>query len=138
MRVAPQLIALLKETPSVTAIVGQAIYADNPPQDDDTPVVVLSILSGIAHGTINNCSVRAYTARLAVEVVTDSRAQSEQVIEHIEDTLDGFSNPADLTHPIEGVTLEGAIQWAILNPVDGSDQRGYLCAQDYYINYRRI
>ena len=138
MRPAPQLIALLKSTTALTDIVGQNIYADNPPQDDDRPVVVLSILSGVAHGTVNNCTVRAYTARLTVEVVTDSRSQSESVIEIIEDTLDGYSNTADPTHPIEGVTIEGGIEWTILNPVDGSDQRGYLCSQDYYINYVRI
>lgn len=138
MRPAPQLIALLKSTTALTDIVGQNIYADNPPQDDDRPVVVLSILSGVAHGTVNNCAVRAYTARLTVEVVTDSRSQSESVIEIIEDTLDGYSNTADPTHPIEGVVIEGGIEWTILNPVDGSDQRGYLCGQDYYINYVRI
>lgn len=138
MRPAPQLIALLKSTTALTDIVGQNIYADNPPQDDDRPIVVLSILSSVAHGTVNNCTVRAYTARLTVEVVTDSRSQSESVIEIIEDTIDGYSNTTDPTHPIEGVTIEGGIDWTLLNPVDGSDQRGYLCGQDYYINYVRI
>ena len=138
MRVTPQIIALLKSTTALTDIMGNAIYADHPPQDDETPIVVLSILSGMAHGTVNNCNVRAYTARLTVEVVTDSRAQSEQVIEIIEDTLDGYSNTADPTHPLEGIVIEGAIEWQLLSPIDGSDQRGYLCAQDFYINYRRI
>ncbi len=138
MRPVPQLIALLKQHTPLTDIVGQNIYADNPPQDDDRPIVVLSVLNSIAHGTINGCNVRAYTSRLTVETVTDSRSQSETIVELLEDVLDGYSNTTDPTHPIESVVVDGGIDWAILNPVDGSDQRGYLCSQDFNINYRRI
>ena len=138
MRPVPQVISLLKSSTTLTDLVGHHIYADNPPQDDMTPIVVLSVLSSIAYGTVDNCSVRAYTSRLTVDVVTDSRSQSEQVIEIIEDLLDGFSNVVDPTHPIAGIIVEGGIDWEILNPVDGSDQRGYLCSQYFNINYRRI
>lgn len=136
MRPVPQLIARLKNTPELTSIVGQRIYADNPPQDDDLPFVILTILSGTAFGTISNCQVKAYSARLNVDVITDSRGTSEEAIEVIEDTIDGYAS-TDETHPIQGVTVDGAIEWQVLTPVDGSDQRGYWCAQDFQIHYRR-
>jgi hypothetical protein len=138
MRPVPQVIKMLKASTILTDIVGQNIYADNPPQDDMTPIVVLSVLSSVAYGTVDNCSVRAYTSRLTVDVVTHSRSQSEQVIEIMEDLLDGYSDVADPTHPIAGIIVDGGIDWEILSPIDGSDQRGYLCSQYFNINYRRI
>ena len=128
---------MLRADPAVSAIVGTSIFADYPPQDHPYPLVVLTIPSGVAFGALNNVSVRAYSSRLTVDVAGDSRALTEQLIEAIEDALDGFSS-ADSTHPIQGVTVNEAFTWELLTPKDGSDERAFVCSQDYLIDYRRI
>ena len=135
-RPTPQLITLLKADTAVSAEVGAAIFADYPPQGQAEPFVVLTTPSGTSHGTVNNCQTRAYSARLNVDVVCDTRAQTESTIEAIEDVLDGHSS-TDSTHPIQGVTIESGIQWEMLTPKDGSDKRVFICTQDYLIHYRR-
>jgi len=136
MRVIPQTIAQLKSQSPITDIVGQQVYADYPPQGVEAPFIVVTILSGQAHGTVTNCNVRAYSARMTVTIVADSRALAEQGIEAIEDALDGFSS-TDATHPIQGTTVDGGLEWELLTPRDGSDQRSFLCEQDFQIHYRR-
>lgn len=137
MRPVPQIIAMLRADTAVAAIVGSSIFADYPPQDHPYPLVVLTIPSGVAFGTVDNSSVRAYSSRLTVDVACDSRALTEQLMEAIEDTLDGFSS-ADSTHPIQGVTVNEAFTWELLTPKDGSDERAFVCSQDYLIDYKRI
>lgn len=138
MRVVPQVIAALKADATLTSLVAGRIYADIPPQDDFRPMVVVTTINGIAYGTLNGCQVRAYQSRLTVDSVAESRALSEEIAERVEDILDGFANLADPTHPIQGVVIDGNLEWVLLEPVDGSDQRGFLTSQDFMVNYRRI
>ena len=136
MRVIPQVIAHLRQDTDLAAIVGDRIYADYPPQGALEPFVVLSILSGQAYGTVNNQPVRAYSARLEVDTLAETRAVTEQVIELVEDSIDGFVS-ADSTHPIQGITVSDGLDWELLTPKDGSDERRFLCSQDFEIHYTR-
>lgn len=136
MRPVPQIISLLRSEPSVTAIVNQRIYADNPPQDDDLPFVVMTIENTTARATIDNCQVKLYESRLKIDIVCDSRSSAEDAQEAIEDTIVGYTSN-DSTHPIQGITVDSGTSWEIIVPRDGSDQRGYWCTQDYIINYAR-
>lgn len=136
MRIIPQIIAELKNTTEITDIVGQRIYADYPPQGVELPFVIVTILSGQAHGTVNNCNVRAYSARMTVSIAAESRALAEQGSEALEDVIDGF-NSQDVTHPIQGTTVDDGLEWDILLPSDGTDQRTFVCDQDFRIHYRR-
>ena len=136
MRVAPQIIAALKADPAVAAAVGGQVFADYPPQGVDHPFLIVAIPSGTAYGTISNCQVRAYSARVTIDIVCDTRASTESGIEAVEDVLDGFtSSDADFT--IQGTTLDGGIGWEMLTPKDGSDERAFICSQDYQVHYRR-
>jgi len=137
MRPVPQIIAMLRADANVTAEIGDKIFADYPPQGIEYPLVVLSVTSGVAFGCVDNGNIRAYSSRLAVEVASNTRAQAETIIEAIEDALDGFAT-ADSTHPIGGVTVNEAFSWELLTPKDGSDERAFVCSQDYLIDYRRI
>ena len=137
MRPVPQIIAMLRADANVTAEIGDKIFADYPPQGVEYPLVVLSVTSGVAFGCVDNGNIRAYSSRLAVEVASNTRAQAEAIIEAIEDALDGFAT-ADSTHPIGGVTVNEAFSWELLTPKDGSDERAFVCSQDYLIDYRRI
>jgi len=137
MRPVPQIIAMLRADANVTAEIGDKIFADYPPQGMEYPLVVLSVTSGVAFGCVDNGNIRAYSSRLAVEVASNTRAQAEAIIEAIEDALDGFAT-ADSTHPIGGVTVNEAFSWELLTPKDGSDERAFVCSQDYLIDYRRI
>ena len=136
-RVIPQVIAAMKSDPSISGLVGTQVYADYPPQGVDHTFVIVSTVSGIAHGTISNCQVRAYSARLSVDVVCNTRSEAEGCIEAIEDTLDGFTS-TDASYPIQGITLDGGMSWDLLTPKDGSDERSFICSQDYQIHYRRL
>ena len=136
MQTVPQLITRLRSDPSVTDKVGQRIYADNPPQDDDLPFVVLTISSTNARATIDNCQIRLYTARLKVDIICESRSAAEAAQEAIEDSIVGYTSQ-DATHPIQGVTVESGTSWELVAPADGSDERGYWCSQEYMINYAR-
>ena len=136
MRVAPQIIAAIKADPVVAGIVGEQVFADYPPQGTDHPFVIITIPSGTSHGTISNCQVRAYSARVTVDIVCSTRALTEVGIEAIEDVLDGFTS-GDANFPIAGTTLDGGMQWELLTPKDGSDERAFLCSQDYQVHYRR-
>ena len=137
MRIIPQLIAKLKSEAGVTtALTNSRIYADYAPQDIDKPFILLSVPSTTAFGMVNNCSARAYSARLTVDVICDTRAQTEEVIEAVEDVLDGFQ-AADPTHPIGGVSVQDGISWEVLAPLDGSDERAFVCTQDYLVDYAR-
>ena len=136
MRVVPQLIAHLRADANLSPLVGNRIYADYPPQGSAEPFIVLTILSGQAYGTVDNCQVRAYSARLEVDVLAETRSQTEELIELVEDSIDGF-NSSDSTHPIQGVTLNDGLDWELLTPKDGSDERRFLCSQDYEIHYTR-
>jgi len=136
LRVVPQLIAALRNNAEVQAVVGNNIYADYPPQGVDPPFLVLSNPSGQAFGTVSNCQVKAYSARITVDIVCDTRASTEIGIEAIEDLLDGFSSEVQ-DFPISGTTLDGGISWDVLTPKDGSDERAFICSQDYQVHYRR-
>ena len=136
MRVIPQVIAHLRADTNITAIVGNNIFADYPPQGVAEPFLVLTILSGQAYGTVSNCSVRAYSARLEVDVLGITRSQTEDLIELVEDSIDGFTS-SDATHPIQGITVNDGLDWELLTPKDGSDERRFLCSQDFEIHYLR-
>ncbi len=136
MRVIPQVIAHLRADTDLAAIVGDRIFADYPPQGAVEPFVVLTILSGQAYGTVNNQPVRAYSARLEIDVLAETRAVTEQVIELAEDSIDGFVS-TDSTHPIQGITVNDGLDWQLLTPKDGSDERRFLCSQDFEIHYTR-
>ena len=136
MRIIPQIIAHLRADTDIAALVGNRIFADYPPQGVDEPFIVLTILSGQAYGTVNNCPVRAYSARLEIDVLAETRAQTESIIELVEDSIDGFTS-SDSTHPIQGVTVNNGIDWELLVPKDGSDERRFLCSQDYEVHYTR-
>ncbi len=137
MRIIPQLIAVLKANSAVTtALTNSRIYADYAPQDIDKPFILLSVPSSSAFGMVNNCSSRAYSARLTIDVICDTRAQTEEVIEAIEECLDGYS-ASDPTHPIGGVSVSTGISWEVLTPMDGSDERAFVCSQDYLVDYVR-
>ena len=136
MRIGPQMIASMKADSSVQAAIGDQIYADYPPQGVDNPFVILTITSTQAHGTIDNRPVRAYSARITIDVVADTRAQTEVGVEAIEDVLDGLTS-TDPNNPIQGITVDGGIQWEVLNPKDGSDERAFVGTQNYQVHYRR-
>ncbi len=136
MRIVPQIITALRADPSVQSSVGNQIYADYPPQGVDPPFLVISVPNGRAFGTVSNCQVRAYSAQLTVDIVCDTRASTEVGIEAIEDLLDGFISE-DEDFPISGTTLDGGISWDVLTPKDGSDERAFICSQDYQVHYRR-
>lgn len=133
----PQLISALRADASVLAALGlPRVYADHPPQDDQLPFVVLAIESTNAWPTLNGCQVRAYAARVQVDILCDSRGKSEDVQEAVEDLLDGFTSN-DANYPIKGVVLDSGIEWNVVNPIDGSDERGYQATQDFVVNYQR-
>ena len=136
MRPIPQIITLLRSDPSVTNIVGQRIFADNAPQDDDLPIVVLTISNTNARATIDNCHIKLYSARMKVDIVCSSRSVAEDAQEAIEDALVGYTS-SDNTHPIQGITVDSGTSWELLDPADGSDERGYWCSQEFFINYAR-
>jgi hypothetical protein len=136
MRIIPQIIAHLSADTDIAAQVENRIFADYPPQGVDEPFIVLTILSGQAYGTVDNCSVRAYSARLEIDVLAETRAQTESIIELVENSIDGFTS-SDSTHPIQGVTVNNGIDWELLVPKDGSDERRFLCSQDYEVHYTR-
>lgn len=136
MRIVPQLIAALQADPQVQAAVGSQIYADYPPQGVDPTFLVLSVPSGQAFGTLSNCQVRVYSARVTVDIVCDTRASTEIGIEAVEDLLDGFTS-SDPDFPISGTTLDGGISWDVLTPKDGSDERAFICSQEYQVHYKR-
>ena len=137
MRPVPQIIAMLGADANVSPLISNKIYADYPPQGTAYPLVVLTVTSGAAFGAVDNSSIRAYSSRLSVDVAADSRAEAEIIVEAIEDALDGYAT-ADSTHPISGVTVNEAFSWELLTPKDGSDERAFVCSQDYLIDYRRI
>ncbi len=136
MRVIPQVIAHLRADTNITALIGNNIFADYPPQGVVEPFLVLTILSGQAFGTVDNCPVRAYSARLEIDVLGVTRSQTEEIIEAVEDSIDGFTS-ADSTHPIQGITVNNGLDWELLTPKDGSDERRFLCSQDFEIHYTR-
>ena len=136
MRVIPQVIAHLRADTNITALVGNNIFADYPPQGVVEPFLVLTILSGQAFGTVDNCPVRAYSARLEIDVLGVTRSQTEEIIEAVEDSIDGFTS-TDSTHPIQGITVNNGLDWELLTPKDGSDERRFLCSQDFEIHYTR-
>jgi hypothetical protein len=132
----PQVIARLKADSSVNTLTSGRIFADNPPQDDDLPFVVLTIVNTIARPTVNNCQVKQYASRMQIDIICETRGKAEQIQEAIEDSLGEYSS-TDATHPIQGITVDSGTSWQILEPSDGSDQRGYWCSQEYFINYSR-
>ena len=136
MRIVPQIIAHLRADAAITALVGNNIFADYPPQGVVEPFLVITILSGQAYGTVDNSTVRAYSARLEIDVLGVTRSQTEEIIELTENSIDGFSS-SDTTHPIQGITITGGIEWELLTPKDGSDERRFLCSQDYEVHYLR-
>ena len=138
MRPIPQLIARLRADTDVTDLSGLRIYAEHPPQDDVLPIVVLSVENVRSFSdTISGCHIKCYVASVAVDIICNTRGQSEEIQEAIEDSLIGYSS-SDLTHPINGITTDEAASWQIIDPNDGSDERGYWCEQTYSVTYQRI
>jgi len=136
MRIVPQIIAALKADADVVASTEGKIFADYPPQGVEKPFLIISVPSGTAHGSVSNCQVRAYSAQVTVDIVSDTRASTEIGIEAIENVLDGFTS-SNSDFPIQGVTLDGGISWELLVPKDGSDERAFMCSQDYQVHYLR-
>lgn len=136
MRIAPQIIAALKADPTVSSMVGNKVFADYPPQGTEEPMVIMTITNTNAHGTVTNCNVRAYSARITVDIIAPTRALTENGMDAIEDVLVGMTS-SDSGYPIQGITPDSGTQWEVLNPRDGSDERAMLCSQDYQVHYRR-
>lgn len=131
------MIAALKADGTVSSLSSDRIYADNPPQDDVLPIVVLSLQNTRAFAAVNNCVIKTYEARVTVDTICRTRAASEALQESIEDALAGFTS-SDSTHPIEGILVDSGASWQVLEPIDGSDEFDYWCSQDFMINYRRV
>jgi len=138
MRPVPQLIQLLRADSSVTDLTGTRIYAEHPPQDDVLPIVVLSVenVRGFSD-TVSGCHIKVYVASVSVDIICDTRGQSEDVQEAIEDALIGYTS-ADAEYPINGITSDEGASWQLVDPKDGSDERGYWCEQTYSVTYQRI
>ncbi len=136
MRPVPQIIEKLKATVELTSIVGNSIFADNPPQDNGLPVVVLAIGNTQVFGTVSNCNLKLYTSDLTVDIICNNRRDSESVQFAIEDSIIGFTS-SDAEFPIEGVIHSTGTSWQLLEAIDGSDERGYWCSQTFTINFRR-
>ncbi len=136
MRIVPQIIAALKADADVVASTEGKIFAHYPPQGDEKPFLNISLPRATAHGSVSNCQVRAYSAQVTVDIVSDTRASTEIGIEAIENVLDGFTS-SNSDFPIQGVTLDGGISWELLVPKDGSDERAFMCSQDYQVHYLR-
>ena len=136
MRIIPQLIAKIKSDTTLNTALGGQVFADYAPQGTNEPFMVVTLTSTTAHGTVTNCPVRAYSSRIEIDVVTTSRAQAEELAEQTEDLIDGYTT-TDPTYVIQGITLDGGVEWDLLTPKDGSDQRLFVCNQDYAIHYRR-
>lgn len=132
----PQVITRLKADTDINSLTSGRIYADNPPQNDELPFVVLAISNTNARATVDNCQVKAYASRVTIDIICDTRSQAETIQEKIEDSLSGYVS-TDSDYPIAGITVDSGTSWQVLSPSDGSDQRGYWCSQDYFINYCR-
>ncbi len=138
MRPIPQLIELLRADSTVTDLTGLRIYAEHPPQDDVLPIVVLSVENVRNFSdTISQCHIKVYVASVGIDIICETRGQSEEIQEAIEDAIIGHTS-SDLTHPINGITTDEAASWQIIDPNDGSDERGYWCEQTYSVTYQRI
>tara|TARA_R110000824_G_scaffold10010_5_gene44355 strand:+ start:262 stop:681 length:420 start_codon:yes stop_codon:yes gene_type:complete len=136
MRTVPQLIAKIKSDATLNTTLAGQVFADYAPQGSTEPFVVVSVTSTDAYGTVNNCPVRAYTSRIEFDTLATSRSQAEEIADQLEDLLDGYTTE-DSGFPIQGITLDGGASWDLLTPKDGSDQRLFVCSQDYAIHYRR-
>ena len=137
MRPVPQLIAHLKADATLSAITDR-VFADHPPQGDELPIVVLTVESARTFSeTLDLCHRKLYRASLRVDIICDTRGQSEDIQEAVEDALVGFTS-TDSSHPINGITTEDGVSWSVVSPIDGSDERGYWCDQSFEVTYQRV
>lgn len=137
-RPVPQIIARLRADTNVTDIAGQRIFAEHPPQDDVLPIVVINVEN--VRGFSDNvamCHQKVYVASINVDIICHTRGQSEDLQEAVEDSLIGWVS-SDLGYPINGITSDEGASWQLIDPKDGSDERGYWCEQTYSVTYQRI
>ena len=132
----PQVIQQLKADANVTAVVGQNIFADNPPQNNGLPIVVLAIGNTEVFGTVQLCNLKLYSADMTVDIICKTRRASEEAQFAIEDSIIGYSSN-DPEFVIESIVHSTGTSWQVLEAIDGSDERGYWCSQTFTINFRR-
>ena len=142
MRPVPQIIAALKADATIQTTTSGKIYADHAPQDDSFPArtafIIVDLQSTKSFASIDNCQAKAYVARIAIEIVCASRGTSDELQELVEDVLTAYTSHTDDPHPIQGITPDGAAAWNVVEPIDGSDERGYWCSQNFQVHYRRV
>ena len=137
-RPVPQIIARLRADATVASLAGTRVFAEHPPQDDVLPIVVITVENVRSFSdTVGLCHQKVYVASVNVDIICDTRGRSEDLQEAVEDSLIGYVS-ADAEYPINGITSDEGASWQLLDPKDGSDERGYWCEQTYSATYRRI
>jgi len=137
-RPVPQIITRLRADATVASIAGTRVFAEHPPQDDVLPIVVIGVES--VRGFSDNvglCHQKVYVASVSVDIICQTRGQSEDLQEAVEDSLIGWVS-SDTGYPINGITSDEGASWQLIDPKDGSDERGYWCEQTYSVTYQRI
>lgn len=137
-RPVPQIITRLRADATVASIAGARVFGEHPPQDDVLPIVVISVenVRGFSDN-VGLCHQKVYVASINVDIICHTRGQSEDLQEAVEDSLIGWVS-SDVDYPINGITSDEGASWQLIDPKDGSDERGYWCEQTYSVTYQRI
>lgn len=132
-----QIIAKLNATPSVTALVGNRIHADNTVQEYDRPFIIFELTDEEVFPTINNnCLTGVALGGLTMNIVAESRAKTVEVYKAVFPVMRTFQSEAGETeNVVNAVNQDGGQVWSVLDPIDGSDSWLYLLTATFEVDY---
>ena len=134
MHVIEQLVAALRADTAVTAIVGNRIFADNPPQDTIKPSVEIYLISDDQESTIDRCTVEMGVMLVQVNCLGSSRSQAHDLSTKVRRGILHLTSD-DQDQKIQDVNISSGSRWDVIRPLDGSDSYTYECQNDYNVPY---
>ena len=122
--------------PDVSALVGDRVYADVPPQGEDTefPFVVFTVEDGIAEDCLDG-PTGFFSDTVGMDIYSMSRIESLDVWKKCWDVLVGYSDHNSVTI-LDSVTQDTSIVWTHYRLDDSSDSKVVRrCSQNLQVNY---
>ena len=123
----------LINTPAVTAIAGQRVYADIAPQGAEFPFVILTTEDGTTAECLSEPSA-FYQDLVVLDVYSRERLESLELWKECARSMAHHKADSSAT-VLESCNQQSSISWAVYSLDDASDELVYQCSQNWQVNY---
>lgn len=133
--VGSSLVALLKASAEVVAIVNDRIVPDQMLQGEAIPSIVYRVISTQHSHTISGAKAGIASSRITIECFATSRQAANELAEKVRlSGLLDWSGPA-YGADVRDVTIDSGAYYLTEQSNDGSHELRYITSQDYQVHF---